>query len=222
MNAENKINANNTWSLQLIENMDKIIAPNIPATNSEANKSAPSAAPGTPSREDESAEQAEVNFAKASCTLDASVKIYSYRVDDVHLSSYKVLANLNRTGDDHDEDGNEDGAGGNGSKKKSSVGGKYAGNFGRSVQTLETNAESLNMNKLDSAFDIDPLFHKMSKTFDEGGAKGMLLANLSVSTDTCGIVFDSKQVSFPQAAILRLLIPTFFPYCAHPMHTFRK
>ena len=36
-----------------------------------------------------------VNFTKASCTLDASVKIYSYRVDDVHLTSYKVLANLN-------------------------------------------------------------------------------------------------------------------------------
>ena len=26
------------------------------------------------------------------------MKIYSHRVDDVHLSSYKVLANLNRTG----------------------------------------------------------------------------------------------------------------------------
>lgn len=38
-----------------------------------------------------------MNFTKASCTLDASVKIYSYRVDDVHLSSYRVLANLNRT-----------------------------------------------------------------------------------------------------------------------------
>ena len=38
-----------------------------------------------------------VNFTKASCTLDASVKIYSFRVDDVHLTSYKVLANLNRT-----------------------------------------------------------------------------------------------------------------------------
>jgi hypothetical protein len=37
-----------------------------------------------------------INFTKASCTLDASVKIYSYRVDDVHLTSYKVLANLNR------------------------------------------------------------------------------------------------------------------------------
>lgn len=47
------------------------------------------------------------------------------------------------------------------------------------------------MAKLDEAFDIDPLFHKMSKTFDEGGAKGLLLANLGVSLNGCNIVFDS-------------------------------
>ena len=38
------------------------------------------------------------DFQKASCTLDASVKIYSYRVDDVWTSSFRVLENLNRTG----------------------------------------------------------------------------------------------------------------------------
>ena len=31
----------------------------------------------------------------------------------------------------------------------------------------------------------------MSKTFDEGGAKGLLLANLGVSNHGCNIVFDS-------------------------------
>ena len=48
------------------------------------------------------------------------------------------------------------------------------------------------MSKLDSAYDIDPLFHKMSKSFDEGGAKGLLLGNLGVSQHGCHIVFDSK------------------------------
>ena len=123
-----------------------------------------------------------------SCTLDASVKIYSYRVDDVHASSYKVLANLNRTegGDSSDEGGDD--SDGEGGKKAAKV-----AKIRQSVNTLEKNVSALNMNKLDSAFDIDPLFRKMSKTFDEGGAKGMLLANLSVSTDGCGIVFDSKE-----------------------------
>jgi len=50
------------------------------------------------------------------------------------------------------------------------------------------------MSRLDSAFDIDPLFHKMSKSFDEGGAKGLLLGNLGVSQRRgCRIVFDSKE-----------------------------
>ena len=62
----------------------------------------------------EETQENRVNFTKASCTLDASVKIYSYRVDDVHLTSYKVLANLNRTEtgkknarDQDNEDGEE-------------------------------------------------------------------------------------------------------------------
>ncbi len=32
----------------------------------------------------------------ASCTLDASVKIYSYRVDSVLADTFKVLGGLNR------------------------------------------------------------------------------------------------------------------------------
>jgi condensin complex subunit 2 len=50
------------------------------------------------------------------------------------------------------------------------------------------------MSKLDSAYDIDPLFHKMSKAFDEGGAKGLLLGNLGVAQNGCHIVFDSKEI----------------------------
>jgi condensin complex subunit 2 len=33
----------------------------------------------------------------------------------------------------------------------------------------------------------------MSKTFDEGGAKGLLLVNLGTGHNGCNIVFDSKQ-----------------------------
>ena len=85
MNAENRINAGNSWNLRLIENMDKLIVNDANDTNNGDGNSNESSTGGTG-----------VNFTKASCTLDASVKIYSYRVDDVHLTSYKVLANLNR------------------------------------------------------------------------------------------------------------------------------
>lgn len=78
MNAENRINATNSWNLSLIDHLDRVVAPQ-------------------PISMEDSMPATGVNFTKASCTLDASVKIYSYRVDDVHLTSYKVLANLNRT-----------------------------------------------------------------------------------------------------------------------------
>jgi condensin complex subunit 2 len=89
MNAENRINAANSWNLSLIDHLDRFITTTPSTTTAQ-------------SLEDTfNTTSTGVNFTKASCTLDASVKIYSYRVDDVHLTSYKVLANLNRT-DNHD------------------------------------------------------------------------------------------------------------------------
>jgi len=38
-----------------------------------------------------------MNFTKASCALDASVKSYFYHVDDAHLTTFQVLVYLNRT-----------------------------------------------------------------------------------------------------------------------------
>lgn len=42
-----------------------------------------------------------VNFQAASCTLDASVKIYANRVDSIHKETYKVLGGLSRTESKH-------------------------------------------------------------------------------------------------------------------------
>jgi condensin complex subunit 2 len=255
MNAENKINAGNSWGLKLIENMDKFL--NVDETTgdgaSDENLTPRGGNTEEGARNDlrvarkmkSKDDKGRINFTKASCTLDASVKIYSYRVDDVHLSSYRVLANLNRTDtnnkkDDGDEDGvlgtssgdGEDGGGGQKTTSKRRTGPKGP------TQTIETNkgelysiwftllicctetyhshllsylifhfnifafssyifmahAANINMSKLDSAYDIDPLFHKMSKAFDEGGAKGLLLGNLGVAQNGCHIVFDSKEI----------------------------
>ena len=62
-------------------------------------------------------------------------------------------------------------------------------------------AANINMSKLDSAPDIDPLFRKMSKAFDEGGAKGLLLNNLGVARDGCRIEFDSKEDNVNENAV---------------------
>ena len=41
--------------------------------------------------------------------------------------------------------------------------------------TLESSLAALNVKKFDLAFDVDPLFHKTTAQFDEGGAKGGFL-----------------------------------------------
>jgi condensin complex subunit 2 len=93
MNAENKINASNSWSLRLIENIDNFLE-DVEEENEEEDE----VELEEQQRENEKTPPSRrVNFTKASCSLDASVKIYSYRVDDVHLTSYKVLANLHRS-----------------------------------------------------------------------------------------------------------------------------
>lgn len=52
---------------------------------------------------------------------------------------------------------------------------------------------NINLKTYDMEFEADPLFHKMSQSFDEGGAKGMLLANLSVY-EGCKILLNSADV----------------------------
>ena len=51
---------------------------------------------GSEQRPNRSRPNGGVNFQRASCTLDASVKIYSCRVD-THQASYRILENLRET-----------------------------------------------------------------------------------------------------------------------------
>jgi condensin complex subunit 2 len=122
---------------------------------------------------------------QASCTLDASVKIYSNRVDDTYSSSHRILESLSRNGtshadeghDDVDDGGAEDGEAPEGGRKKTT---KTSTRLNIAT-TIERNVSALNAVKLENDVAVDPMFHKISKAFDEGGAKGMLMNNL-VST----------------------------------------
>lgn len=87
LSTENKINTKNAFSFMLID----VMAVMAKKSDSEINK----------------------NFQVASCTLDASVKIYSYRVDAVHTDVIKMAGGV--LGKEMDveenelrEDGNED------------------------------------------------------------------------------------------------------------------
>ncbi|EDQ86567.1 uncharacterized protein MONBRDRAFT_28164 [Monosiga brevicollis MX1] len=167
--TENKVNQKNTWQLPLIDYMNDVMQ----------------------TRHGEM-----TNFQIASCTLDASVKIYSYRIDSIHSEAYKVLGGIARgetRGDDDEEDADlEDGQGGeegeNAKKRRKK----------RATNTLEKNPQVLNVKKFDLAFDVDPLFKHMSAAFDEGGARGLLLNHLNTRDDGA-LLFDSHDTAQPEA-----------------------
>ncbi|CAN0914431.1 Condensin complex subunit 2 [Linum grandiflorum] len=168
--SENKINQKNTWDLNLIDHLYDII------------------------KVEEEEEDSETNFQKASCTLEAGVRIYSLRVDSVHSEAYKVLGGIHRVG--HDNDNEQDAASGDANADTGEEGGPTKKETEKKISplsTLEPSFEALNVKKLDVAFAVDPLYHQTSAQFDEGGAKGLLLNNLGVYGG-CRVLFDSQEV----------------------------
>lgn len=165
--SENKINQKNTWELNLIDHLCEIIKV-------------------------EEENDTETNFQKASCTLEAGVKIYSMRVDSVHSEAYKVLGGINRVGQENEEDNGLEDAGDNNRQEEGHARKEQEKKLSP-LSTLESSFESLNVKKFDVAFSVDPLYHQTSAQFDEGGAKGLLLNNLGVYCN-CQVLFDSLEV----------------------------
>ncbi|XP_024542601.1 condensin complex subunit 2-like [Selaginella moellendorffii] len=159
--AENKINQQNTWDLKLIDYLPHIVK----ADNNE---------------------DTQTNFQKASCTLEASAKIYSCRVDSVHTETYKVLGGLHRSAKEKNDTPEACENGGTEQQHE------HHKRKDCHKQTLES-YESLNVKHFDAAMNVDPLFHQTSAQFDEGGAKGLLLNTLSVYRG-CEILFDSQDI----------------------------
>ncbi|KAI3849057.1 hypothetical protein MKX03_011500 [Papaver bracteatum] len=164
--SENKINQKNTWELTLIDHLSELIKV-------------------------EAEDDVETNFQKASCTLEAGVKIYALRVDSVHSEAYKVLGGINRAGREDEQETIGDGECINGEHDEGRAK-KDTDKKMSPISTLESSFESLNVKKFDAAFAVDPLYHQTSAQFDEGGGKGLLLTNLGVYGD-CRVVFDSLE-----------------------------
>jgi condensin complex subunit 2 len=135
-----------------------------------------------------------INFQRASCTLDGCVKIWTSRVDSIGTETGKLLSNLasGGTGDDDDEEHDSDNpdAGPSQKKKKSSRAGNS--NLAKDIKTLQ-------LQKLDLEFSVDPLFKKTCADFDEGGAQGLLMNHLSLGLGSDGgmrVIFDAGDSVF--------------------------
>lgn len=175
----NKITSKNTWQLDFIRHMGSMLLTKDGAAAGGASAAGGQAKGifGGSSSADAAADGDENQFQKASCSLDASMMIYSTRVDDVHKSTFKVLGGLSNGGsgaideDDEDADGDAAAPGEDAPKKRRA---RKAG-----AATLESNPTKLDTKLLETEVEVDPLFHLTTAKF-EGGASGMLMNNLSV------------------------------------------
>ncbi|KAJ8557253.1 hypothetical protein K7X08_002878 [Anisodus acutangulus] len=165
--SENKINQKNTWELGLIDHLCEIVKV-------------------------EQENDFETNFQKASCTLEAGVKIYSMRVDSVHSEAYKVLGGINRVGNGNEQDPAVEDANAENDQEEGHTRKEQERKLSP-LSTLESSFDSLNVKKFDAAFAVDPLYHQTSAQFDEGGAKGLLLNNLGIYGN-CRVLFDSFEI----------------------------
>ncbi|KAK8256086.1 condensin complex subunit 2/barren [Phyllosticta capitalensis] len=170
MATDNKINAANSWSLELIDYFHEMSL----------------------LREGDN-----INFQKASTTLDGCVKVYTNRIDSVATETGKLLSGLATSNDkkrksdvgdeERDAEGDEDEEGEDGHAKK-----KTKKKARAAEATLVSSFSQVMIKKMELELSVDPLFKKAAADFDEGGAKGLLMNNLSI--DSKGrIVFDSSD-----------------------------
>lgn len=177
MATDNKINTTNSWNFALIDYFHDLNVLREKDNN--------------------------INFQKASATLDGCVKIYSSRVDSVATETGRLLSGLAarkqmeaekakeaaiEEGDEEDGDDTnaeyEDGEQQQTKKKKS-----RASKTKELTDTL-VSFDSIRVKKLSQELSIDPLFKKTLAEFDEGGAKSLLLNNLNMDNHT-RVVFDA-------------------------------
>ena len=171
LSSENKINDKNSWNLDLIDNMGKLI-------------------------KNDSREHRGVNFQKASCTLDASIKIYSHRVDDTYSTSHRVLESFsrNKLDEEQEEENEEDEDGVAKPKKGSRVGSRKRSG---AANTIEKNIDNINAKEIENEAKIDPIFQTMSKLFDKGGVHGMLMYNLRCTANAPGMALCTEGLPNP-------------------------
>ena len=160
LSAENKINAKNAFTLNMIDFMTEML---------------------------KKKQRSQLdNFQAASCALDASTKIYAYRVDRVHTETLKLASGVGSSKNEHVE--GQEGQEGQGDEEGGAVKKKKR----RKAKTVETNLANITLSKFDLEFDIDPLFKKVSQQFDSGGSGGQFLSTLRMRDDSGELVLDSN------------------------------
>ncbi|KAI5954931.1 BRN1 [Candida jiufengensis] len=163
MSTDNKINIKNSWQFALIDYFHDL---NVIKDGDQ------------------------INFQKASATLDGCVKIYSSRIDSAATETGKLLSGLAAKPNDRGEFPGGDNELNISDNEEHEEDGRKKKKANRVVESTLVSFESIRIKKLDQELAIDPLFKKALAEFDEGGAKSLLLNTLNIDS-TGRVVFDA-------------------------------
>ncbi|MCQ2818542.1 MAG: hypothetical protein MJ252_14835 [archaeon] len=117
--------------------------------------------------------------------MDATSKIYGYRVDNVHAETFRMLGGISRNKRDDDEEEGGEGKDGDEAKKEK----KKRKTEGKS--TLDDRSR-LDFKKFDSDLKMDPFFKAMTATFADTKANALLVNCLPMSYNLDLLVEHSK------------------------------
>ena len=172
LSAENKISVKNAFQLKMIDYMSEMI------------------------RSKRASEMD--NFQSASGALDASTKIYAYRVDSVHSDTLKLAGGVGNTKEENDKGNKNDQDADNVEDMETEDGEKKKVKRKKKAATVEKNIANIDIAKFDLEFDVDPLFKKTSTQFDSGSGGGQFLCNLFLRDESCQLLLDSEAFLNPQ------------------------
>merc|ERR1719234_1697250 len=189
LSAENKVSQKNAFNLQLIDWMAQAIG-----------KKSKSASDGGVDIND---------FQIAAGTLDASTKIYGFRVDVVYNETFKLASGLTQSSKqkaDESLDGSnmegEEGAAADGEDGLNSQEGVKKRKRIKKSATVEKNLKNINIGKMELEFDVDPLFKKTTSQFDAAGGGGnQFLASLRLRDDSSALMLDSDTILETRSAV---------------------
>lgn len=133
----------------------------------------------------------QINFQKASATLDGCVKIYSSRIDSAATETGKLLSGLSTNRLDRKEAGDDDEEADDADEQETKT--RKRNVKKKAESTLAKSQDALKAKKMDTELSVDPLFKKALTDFDEGGSKSLLLHMLKVDGG-CRVVFDTTGV----------------------------
>jgi len=168
LSSENKISSKNAFNLHLIDHM----ATMMKKKDTEMN-----------------------NFQKAASTLDASTKIYAYRVDAVYGDTLKIASGLGQTAKQQNDEvtaaeGEDGGEGAENVDNNDPEMKKTKKRFKKS-NTIEKNLKNISVTKFELEFEVDPLFTKTKAQYDSTSGGNQFLATLNIRDETCEMLLDS-------------------------------